>query len=879
MIYCPRCGTANRDGSRFCNECGENLGGPTRVRCARCGTMNPVQSVFCSECGGQLLSSASESPGGEASPAIKGLSLPTKGPADEPDPTAADSGAAEEDVPAWLRELGAARPSVKPENKPQAEDEADVPDWLRDLRGSFPGGEVAAAPSPASDEDAPDWLGRLRREAGTRPPAELPEPEAEEDVPAWLAQIRPPVGVETPGPGAGRRAEEEDVPDWLAELQSTGEEAPDAAQTGEGESLPDWLAGLRPPAAAQAAKQVPSKAEEESIPDWLAELQTSAKETSPAPPEAEEEVLPDWLAELRAKAGAEKTSPAAPEAEEEVLPDWLAGRPPAGPAEADTGTEEALPDWLAELRPEAGAKPTRDEEESVPDWLAALRATTAKVSPSEGQPDGAAEEPSTTESRPVSDDQDILDWLAAMKPEVSGAEPAPETPAGEGQEETALPDWLVQVPSGEEAAEPGEGAASEMPEWLQAVEPVRPRPAADQETGSDLPAWLVPSAREPGEESLARAEIPPWLLALKPAELREQDEEEEGFEPPVGEPSEETGLLAGLRGALPVEMLIAQPRAVASAEPPPVVEGPTAQARLFAQVVGRGPEAVPKPLPQPRQGVLARLPLWITYLALLAAVTLPLLLQSSPLERSIEPPAAVLDLYETIEALEPGRPALVVFDYDPSSSDEMNVVAQAVVGHLMDRGVPVVAMSLLPAGPPVAQSVLEALAAGRPGSRYANLGYLSGQAAAVQLVDQGLEEVLLQNLQGAASPDVELVGGVTGFESFGLLLVLAAEPEGLRIWIEQAGALQGAPVAAAVSALTEPLARSYYQTDPRQLRGLVAGVPAAAIYQALRSDDGRLPAEMAARLDSHLAGHAVLILVLVVGNLAHLVRRGPQGRR
>jgi hypothetical protein len=202
-----------------------------------------------------------------------------------------------------------------------------------------------------------------------------------------------------------------------------------------------------------------------------------------------------------------------------------------------------------------------------------------------------------------------------------------------------------------------------------------------------------------------------------------------------------------------------------------------------------------------------------------------------------------------------------------------------VIGHLLDRGIPVVAMSLQPAGPPVAQSVLEELAAGRPGVRYANVGYLSGQAAAVQLLDQGLEPALLQDFQGLAPADQELLRGVTGFESFGLLLVLAAEPDGLRIWIEQAGALQGAPVAAAVSASTEPLARSYYETDPRQLLGLVAGVPGAAMYEVLRRGDGTLPAEMAARLDSHLAGHAVFVLVLVVGNLAYLVRRGPRGRR
>jgi len=148
----------------------------------------------------------------------------------------------------------------------------------------------------------------------------------------------------------------------------------------------------------------------------------------------------------------------------------------------------------------------------------------------------------------------------------------------------------------------------------------------------------------------------------------------------------------------------------------------------------------------------------------------------------------------------------------------------------------------------------------------------------VQALGQGLAPALGQAFQGAAPAGEELLTGITGLDSFGLLLVLAAEPDSLRTWIEQAGALQDARLAAVVSASTEPLARSYYETDPRQLLGLMAGVPGAAMYEALRSDDGRVPPEMDARLDAHLAGHAVFVLVLLVGNVAYIVRRGSRGR-
>ena len=256
---------------------------------------------------------------------------------------------------------------------------------------------------------------------------------------------------------------------------------------------------------------------------------------------------------------------------------------------------------------------------------------------------------------------------------------------------------------------------------LQALEPApvdaQASPPIEQEAKGDLPAWLVPTAKETEDDSLARAEIPEWLLALKPTELRDEGEEED-LSALVLEPTDETGLLAGLRGTLPVEMIIAQPRAVAAAEPPPDSPQETPQSRLFAEIVARGPELAAKAMPQPRQSRLAGLPLWLIYLALLGAVTLPLLLQNPLFERSLEPSAALLDLYDGIEALDPGLPVLVAFDYDPSSSDEMNVLARAVVGHLFERGIRVVAVTLQPAGFQVAQSLLEEVAAGQPGARY-----------------------------------------------------------------------------------------------------------------------------------------------------------------
>src|SRR5713226_9200948 len=49
-MWCPSCGCENREGAKFCNECGA----PLARRCASCGIENPSGARFCSACGTAL---------------------------------------------------------------------------------------------------------------------------------------------------------------------------------------------------------------------------------------------------------------------------------------------------------------------------------------------------------------------------------------------------------------------------------------------------------------------------------------------------------------------------------------------------------------------------------------------------------------------------------------------------------------------------------------------------------------------------------------------------------------------------------------------------------------------------------------------------------
>ena len=57
-MQCPNCQSENRDGAKFCNECGKKFD----VTCPECSTSNRVGSKFCDECGHKLTCSTKTIP-------------------------------------------------------------------------------------------------------------------------------------------------------------------------------------------------------------------------------------------------------------------------------------------------------------------------------------------------------------------------------------------------------------------------------------------------------------------------------------------------------------------------------------------------------------------------------------------------------------------------------------------------------------------------------------------------------------------------------------------------------------------------------------------------------------------------------------------------
>jgi hypothetical protein len=888
MIICENCGFENPADAPVCMRCGGELEGhPQLVRCPKCGLPNRPGGETCQHCGARMRPATSprQEPAGSLpvvpdfsatlphTPGTDDLGKPVEPPAEQT--TIAKSGKkptepfygtqverAEgfgEEVPPPDFRIGPA-----PEEEEQDADRIDVEAvGLMDRLAGF--GEP-----PAEDRPAPKQL--RRAEQPPAPSGAPPAQPSDKAVPDWLQSLT----ADQPTPPPPVQPSEE-VPDWLQAIATERPAPPPPVQPPE--EIPDWLraAGAEPP---PAQPSQPVEAIDEEVPDWLraatAEQPAPPPMQPPQPVEAVDEELPGWLEGVAEQPRAE-TLPQKEEEREEELPHWMRDTPPPGPA----------PEWLegvAERPKPAPAQPPDEEEE--PEWLAEL--IQEEPSPS------AEAQPPVQPGMVAAPDEEKPEWLGILdtapgSPPPS-AEPGPPTPPPafdiealsdtEGEED--MPDWLrAMQPEGMDLLETPPDARDSSPfvgsplfDWMQVEVGEDEAPADEQEIDldmADLPAWM--RNLRPTEEGGVVAEIVPTarrelFSGPLPAEMESLRAKEiaGGLEAEQEERVETSGPLSGLRGSLGAEPIFVTPSAPEMVRQVVVSDEQRHQVAILEELLAAEPEGVSV------SGVRKlALPVdrWAVYLTLLVAMVLPVVLG---LNLFPVPPArtrAANDARLAIEALPADARVLVAFEYEPDAAGELDASAEAILNHLMTRGATIYALSSKPTGSTIAQSVLE-----RVGSEYdytygddwINLGYVSGGA-------QGVNGLLLGTPSGAPSPldrdfrgePADLGGTRLAAMNLDMVVVLAARPEDVRVWVEQVGQPSGIPMMAAVSASGAPLVYPYW-AQGQQLQGVMAGLIDATAYTAdLRS--GQLPASLHGRWDGLAFGSIAAAGAIAVGGV------------
>lgn len=237
-------------------------------------------------------------------------------------------------------------------------------------------------------------------------------------------------------------------------------------------------------------------------------------------------------------------------------------------------------------------------------------------------------------------------------------------------------------------------------------------------------------------------------------------------------------------------------------------------------------------------------------------------------------------VHRQIDTLPPNSLVLVNWAYDPATAGEMDLVAQPLIEHLLQRQAKLIVFSQLPGGPATARRVIaraeESLQRPSRTQITANLviegGYLPGGAASLPLLGVAPARALPVDPRWVDLRERFSIAAL-GETGPALSLVIAARAEDVRRWLEQVQPLNGGGVAAATSAVADPAVRPYLHSG--QLAGLVSGWDGGGAY-VRRLERARSTVERGRSLrqvSGQNWGVGILLVAVLLGNLAGLTQR------
>ncbi len=859
------------------------------IKCPICGETNPANAEFCQNCRSRL--EPLTGPLKEENAPLQPGQIPTKKVTAELEPI----------LPQWLREArekarqsdseDATEQSLFTNNPTPAtpstpdllagltsqndNEEEEVPDWLVSLTGNIPAKKKKNEPEAedtqvkwvelGGHDDFEDAAPSIN---ATQTPSETP---VENTAPSWMMPQEP-------------APDKDELADWLSHTDESSasaqpiESTPSILSPSASEDA-DWLKNLesRPFGSTPAPEPQPS--------DRSKDLNTQSTSAAPFPPVND---VPDWLNNLQTQQPAsQSSSPPIQEEQPTSKPDGLQTNTLK---QSESAMPAEVPDWLKAF----GQTPATEEPSAsfssssdLPDWLKAVAPKSDSSSvpapqstddvPQSIEPAISSLPPQDIEQAPVP--SEMPDWVSSLRPVEPQSPKTPvdsETPAFTVPE---VPEPPASTPAFADDSTTGANsdaifASMQIPDWLTALEPEH----TDQSSSETNP----PSPVQTGE-SIAPAELPSWVQAMRPVESAAPSSPT----PSRASFAEGGGPLAGLEDVLPVGpgfQPTSKPKAY-SIKLNATNEHQT-QAALLDQILAA--ETAPIPMKAASVIMSQRVLRWaITALmflfvgGILFAATqifaLPAHVPNDQTEKAIS----------ATDKIPAGAPVLVVFDYEPSLSGEMQTVAEPYLSRLLLLKHPLLMiLSSSPTGSALAEELMSSLQSGplpvrgyQLGKQYVDLGYLPGGLAGVYDFAQNPKAAMPLDVDGSQAWQTAPLQGFAHFSDFASIIILTDSAEAGRVWIEQAGPLRGnASLVIVSSSQAGPMLMPYAASG--QVDGLINGLnDASKVEQANGEDKENQRLGLAGRYwDAYSVGLLLAAVMIILGSLWSLVS-GLQARR
>ena len=256
---------------------------------------------------------------------------------------------------------------------------------------------------------------------------------------------------------------------------------------------------------------------------------------------------------------------------------------------------------------------------------------------------------------------------------------------------------------------------------------------------------------------------------------------------------------------------------------------------------------------------------WI-FLVIGLAVLLPLFF---PLGLPIRATNATQLVYDAVDDLEPNSKVLVSFEYGPSTKPEIHPMAIAILRHLFTNNQKVYVTCLWPDGQFMAEDALTEIAEEEYGLTYGEdyvlLGFRPGNEAVVKGLVSNIRKLYTTDARGTLVDQIPMMANVNKVKDFDFIFSASAGYPGTIEWVQYAADPTGVPMSTGTTSIQVNDVMPYVQSG--QVKGILAGMPGAAEYEALIGSPGIGTSGM----DAQSIAHLVIVLFIVFGNITYFI--------
>ena len=258
---------------------------------------------------------------------------------------------------------------------------------------------------------------------------------------------------------------------------------------------------------------------------------------------------------------------------------------------------------------------------------------------------------------------------------------------------------------------------------------------------------------------------------------------------------------------------------------------------------------------------------WI-FLVLAIVVFIPIL---TPIGMPIRATVTTKVVYDAIENLPPNSKVLVSVEYSPSTKPENHPMTISILRHLFKNDHKVFVTCLWPDGQFMAQDALKQVAEEEFGKIYGEdyvfLGFRPGNEAVVKGIVSNIRKLYTIDAYQTKVDEIPLMKDVNQFSDFAFLFTSSAGFPGTIEWVQYAADPTGVPMSSGVTSIQVNEVMPYVQSG--QMKGVLAGMPGAAEYEALIGQKGFATSGM----DAQSIAHLVIVLFIILGNAAFFIER------